>query len=223
MGTADAGAGVSSTCSQWTLSTGSGRYGTGAIGPGWSDYSTLSCSLPTSLLCFEQDTAPPPSPEGPSKRIFVTSQQFPGSFGGQTQADLNCANAAADGGKPGVWVAWLSTSTSSALSRISDGGVWYQESLDGGLLRTFNNRWNLATAPLVTLRYDERGQRQIATGFWTGTLPGGTASTRTCQNWTSALATETGMQGTGGSASSSWTQYGDTFCDHQLSLLCIEQ
>ena len=221
-GTSDGGTGLGPSCNQWTvMSSGGGIYGTGDPGPSWSHYSILSCGLRSSLLCFEQDTVPLPPPEGSVKRIFVTSQQFAGSFGGLSQADVHCTNAAADGGMTGVWKAWLSTSTVSALSRISDAGTWYQESTDAGLLRTFNNRCNLATAPLVAVRYDEHGQAQSTTDFWTGTHSGGAGTVSTCQNWTSALSTEFGTEGRG--AGNYWTEYTAQFCNRQASLLCLEQ
>ena len=60
-----------------------------------------------------------PSPTPAPKRVFVTSTTYKGNLGGLAGADAKCqtrANAASLGG---TWKAWLSDSTTSAASRLT--------------------------------------------------------------------------------------------------------
>ena len=63
----------------------------------------------------------PPIPTG-HNIVFVTSIEYDGNLGGLGGADAACQSRAAFAGLPGTYVAWLSTPTVSAHSRIQGRG-----------------------------------------------------------------------------------------------------
>jgi hypothetical protein len=165
-----------------------------------------------------------------SMRVFITSTAYTGNLAaagqasdGLSGADALCNRAAQASLKGGTWKAWLSTSSSSALSRIQDVGPWYQELADGSVVRTFNNKANLSTAPLVPLAYDENGAQLYGVEYWTGTATGGGVSGNTCGAFTSASSSGWGTTGTSGQPTAGWTDSSSRYCDEAARLLCFEQ
>lgn len=158
------------------------------------------------------------------KRLFVTSTKYPGNLGGLTGADQKCLTAAQAANLGGSWKAWLSDSSNDALDRITDVGPWYvreQSGIQSFLRLVFNNKANLATTPIGSLTYDERGVSNSNDFFWTGTLTGGVKSAQTCVNWTSSMMTDSA--GVGSGSGTGWTQQGTFGCATPRSILCIEQ
>jgi|GEM_PF-1819853 len=215
-----------STCGSWTSISSGGTYGAaGSTNTAWtaSSNGSTSCSSNLSLLCFEETHLPAPTPvPATRKRLFITSVTQTGSFGGLAQADALCNTAAQAGNKGGTWKAWLSDSSTNALSRIADVGPWVQERPDGGTILTFNNKANLSTTPLAGISLDEQGRVLTNSFYWTGTNGGGTTGS-TCGSWTSSSSG--GTYGSAGSTSTNWTanSNGSTSCTSSLSLLCFEQ
>lgn len=168
------------------------------------------------------------------KRVFVTSGSYDGNLavagGGATGvqgADNLCQLASDAAGLGGRFKAWISDSRTGALSRIEDVGPWYLTSRPGST-KAFNNKANLATAPMTTIVYDENGNTiptpRFDTGtVWTGTSGGGVASGKSCANWSSAAAD---AQGTAGDphVATRWTAYSSALdCPARARLYCIEQ
>ena len=143
---------------------------------------------------------------------------------GTAGADALCTLAAQAALKGGTWKAWVSSSSQSALSRMGDVGPWYQQQADGGFVRTFNNKANLATAPLVGLFVDENGQDLGSVEYWTGTAAGGTPYSSNCANFSSTSGSPSyGTTGYSGATSSDWTEGGTVYCYETAHLLCFEQ
>lgn len=159
------------------------------------------------------------------KRVFVASTQHDGNFGGLTGADAFCtsaANAAHLGGGP--WVAWLSSSTTNAIDRITGDGPW--KLVDGTAV--FANKAALAMPPSVAIDLDEHGaQPGGADNMWTGTLANGTASAYTCMDWTSTSSNDAGSTGMRVNADATWTDSGAGYsllCSNaQPRIYCFEQ
>jgi hypothetical protein len=116
-------------------------------------------------------------------------------------------------------VAFLSTTTESALARIGDGPWWVGSSRLG-------TPADLASSTLgISLNRSSRGS-VFATGeyVWTGTASGGTvAAGQTCADWTSKLNTVTGQLGQIGYSLEKWTASTIDTCDHEGHLYCFER
>jgi hypothetical protein len=98
----------------------------------------------------------------PANFAFVTSTSVvPGAIGGLAQADQLCQQRATAGGLAGSYVAWLSTSTTSAVSRISGARGWIRP--DG---REFADSIEelLLGKMFSPLRVDELGRDVTANG-----------------------------------------------------------
>jgi hypothetical protein len=149
-----------------------------------------------------------PKDSGPSvKRVFtlVTAAKITGDIktaGGKADAlasaDALCTNAAATAMLgSGPWKAWLSTTATSALSRISDVGPWY---LVDGTTMAFANKAALSGPAKVDgekwLNQDGKPNGLFSLRIWTGTTTSGSSATENCMDWTSALATKKGSCGT---------------------------
>ncbi|MFO0599900.1 MAG: DUF1554 domain-containing protein [Myxococcaceae bacterium] len=226
-GTAVGGASSGSTCNDWTTASSAavGTYGDGsASSPSWTAFSTTGCDQVLPLICLEQSHSPLPPTPGAPKAVFITSLTFTGNLGGLAGADQKCATAAAAANLPGTFKAWLSSGSTSALSRFTVEGPWEQRSqLDGNIL-TFRNRANLQTTPLAQLTVNEQGSSsQFTTYVWTGTAAGGASSGNDCNGWTSASSAGVGSYGDGSARSTNWTAFSTTGCDQPLALLCIQQ
>ncbi|MFL5321038.1 MAG: hypothetical protein ACJ790_15370, partial [Myxococcaceae bacterium] len=99
------------------------------------------------------------------KRVFVTSVQYPATFGGLAKADEACMLAVSAAGLGGNWKAWLSDSNTDAIDRISDVGPWYLvfisavQSGDLPPYKVFNNKANLKTTPLLGINFSEKADK----------------------------------------------------------------
>lgn len=152
------------------------------------------------------------------KRAFLTSvaylandlQGAPGK-----PADL-CTALAADAGIGGAWEGWISSASSSAITRI-DRGVEYV-SLDGQ--RLFRSAAQLQDAGPQHLDHGievtERCLPVLASGdpakgreVWTGTLARGLAidgGVSTCDGWTASIPTSFGIIGQAGATDARWSE-----------------
>ncbi len=183
-------------------------------------------SSPDAPVTADASVDAPPS-SGPAMSFFISSRGIAagGDFrrtaadaDGLAGADEFCRTlaAAADpaqGSKP--WRAYLSTSTVNAKDRIGK-GPWYNQKLVmvagsvADLLDPTKNQINKANGldekgQLVPGRGDTPNQHDILTG----TLANGTASTATCNNWTSSNASTATVghhdRGGGGADPTSWS------------------
>jgi hypothetical protein len=181
--------------------------------------------LLASCMFRPDDQEEPPAPA--TKRVFVTRGTYTGALAsyvearsGLEAADLICQLRAKAADLGGTWVAWLSSSTSDAIERVTDLGPWTM--LDGQV--AFEDRSQLFGEPLVPLDVDERGEvleeyALPSVYVWTGTRAGGLRHADTCGDWT-----VTSGQGHFGrrSWSFAWTDDGSTSCDRQYRLVCLE-
>ena len=170
---------------------------------------------------------------GTGLRVFGTSIAYQSdlkTLGGGTTgldgADRLCNQAAQAANKGGVWVAWLSTDTVNALSRVTAAGPWSQQKPNGELVRTFNNKANLGTGPLTPIVLDENGTDLTLGGtvtgitYWTGTRIGGVNSTFNCGGWETTADSCTFGRPTSGN----WTDDGRSQGNAMIrALMCFEQ
>ena len=170
-----------------------------------------------------------------SRRVFVTSVEYPGNMGGLAGADSHCQERADIAGLGGTWKAWLSDSNENAKDRLThpDGNL---VRVDGVIVAT---DWDSLVSgwPVNAPEIDEFGQQKPYVGNggtggcgwaggyffhpWTATNNGGTLDGATCNDWTSTSGT--GRVGLGGYSLSQWTTWCDFPCDWEQPLYCFEQ
>lgn len=161
----------------------------------------------------------PGVPCGPSNinRAFVTSTTHVlGALGGLAGADAICNQRAAAAGLDGTYVAWLSSSTATAASRLANASGWVRT--DGKPFA--KSRGDLLAGRLLyPLELDETGTRLLvpAEDRLLGTGDGSVSST--CGDWASldgdvmaGLFTRVGRR---------WTQAGVKGCKTPSRLYCL--
>jgi hypothetical protein len=155
--------------------------------------------------------------------VFVTSATYNGKLGGLAGADAICNALAKDAGLGAGFVAWLSTASVNASSRLGAARGWVRT--DG---KPFADTVADLTAgkTLYPLTRDELGAETPNAMVWTGTGGNGTATTDRCSDWTddgSAVgATQLGRYGTTRGGKSVWTNDSTARCDTELPLYCFQ-
>jgi len=133
------------------------------------------------------------------KRVFVTSTIYDGNLGGLAGADAKCAARAAAAGLSGTYKAWLSSSTTSAASRLTHATVPYKRT-DGV---TIANNWTDLTDGAIAepISRDEFGHVLSSAGsVWTGTADDGSSkgsfgTNDFCCDWTCNVSTRSAVVG----------------------------
>jgi hypothetical protein len=190
-------------CSDWTSTADTnvliGLPDSGA--GGWSGGAGASCGSQYALLCFGTDAtrAVAPAPSA-GRRAFVSAGLRNGGVG-LAALDALCASEAAAAGLGGTFKALVATTTASAVSRFDlQGAPWVRT--DG--VPVVAGAADLATGTFVAPIEVLADGASHATSLtmqgrlaWTGasgpTWAG--AATTTCEDWTSAAATSTGIAG----------------------------
>lgn len=149
-------------------------------------------------------------------RVFISSISVLGSFGGLGVADAKCAKLAADQGLVGVYKAWLSNVVADALLRIGGTGPWYR--MDGTTV-VFSSRTSFPLGPAFPILYNEKGGLVLGAPVWTGTLPSGSASSTTCENWTAGGGD--GTIGESDKVGATWTEARVAPCSTQAHFICL--
>ena len=148
----------------------------------------------------------------PGSRWFVTDGEYRPAFGdfrSVPEADEICQDEAQDAGRPGTWIAWMSTEAAPARARLrgvsapfyrSDGDV-FAESLES------------------LLRFGpENGLQSSSSTIWTGTDNQG-RTRETCSDW--RINTEPATYGWGRGSTWSARSFGLS-CSNRGALMCVE-
>jgi CUB/sushi domain-containing protein len=182
---------------------------------------TPSCSFAlTQDTTLTADFSPPPN------YMFTTSTlQGPGSLGGLAGADALCATLAANAYLSGKYVAWLSSTTVSAPSRLGNASGWIRT--DGKPVLNYvtdivNNKF------FYPPRLDELGRDLgVDPVVMTSTNPDGTPATSnpyygTCGDFTSIVDDGHLVEGGFASANSyKFTMYAYIGCSQSVRLYCF--
>ncbi|HEY1818182.1 MAG TPA: hypothetical protein VGG74_37825 [Kofleriaceae bacterium] len=170
----------------------------------------------TCIACYVE-----PSPPILTNFAFVTSQTIPiSSITSFEVADDFCTASAAAAHLPGHYVAWLSSTTTSAVSRLGSARGWVRP--DG---KPFADRASdLAIGRMFyPLRLDENGDdlvsvTALSAPVATGTNPDGTAGLN-CSDFTDSG----GMIDVGfvDATTAVWTAYTSSPCTSELRLYCL--
>lgn len=155
------------------------------------------------------------------KRVFLSSTTSNGALSGLSGADTRCQNLANAASLGGTFKAWLSDSTTSAASRMTQFSSYYVM-LNG--TRIANNWADLTDGTIANrITLTETGTTPGGV-VWTNTsTSGGISGTRHCTNWTIGTSAQTGFEGSTTYADYSWTA--DTYnnCNQLKRLYCFEQ
>jgi hypothetical protein len=167
-----------------------------------------------------------------ARRVFVTSSTFQATLGGLAGADSTCNTLAQGAGLTGTYVAWLSTGSVAASSRVSqvggpfvlrDGAVVASDwaGLTSGNLAHIINENESGVMPSTSATACAH-----ADAVWTNTSIGGGSATASgdCMGWTSSDPSLSSYIGTWQGGGISWTAGGVcNGCAQQARLYCIEQ
>jgi hypothetical protein len=163
--------------------------------------------------------APAPDAANPANVMFVTSQ--PVLISGLTAADNTCNALATQAGRPGTYVAWVSTNMVNARDRLGSASGWVRT--DG---MPFADTVDDLVAGTIYYppRLDERGS-DVGAGVLvaTGTQADGTDYSGTdCGDLTGGAGFPIGV-GVTGAGKPEWTFANQTAdCGSALSLYCFE-
>ncbi len=160
------------------------------------------------------------------RRVFVTSEIIaPQNISSPPDADAVCGQVATNAGLSGSWLAWISTSVTSASQRLEHATTPYRL-IDGTLVAA---NWTELTSGTLQHPIDtsEHGQQVAQQYVITGTLSNGEVNpNNTCNDWSgqsNALTTQMGLT----SSASQWSntdQSSAQTCDGGLGGLdCFEQ
>lgn len=234
-GTQKTGAADADTCLGWTsASTGdSGMQGHSQMSAGgWTQTSSIECSFPRRLLCFEPGASEPfVLGWSPAALAFASSVSGVGKLGSWPQAggaqgiaagDAICKNlaAAAHLPAPESFVAWLSDGGHDARDRVT---------LDASFRRVdhypiANSRADLLDGVAVnSLHVDEHGSyANTYHSVYTGTFADGTRTSDHCFGWTENSPVFSGTFGGAGLARSfRWTEGFLYTCNVNRRIYCF--
>ena len=127
--------------------------------------------------------------------VFATSNFIPANLGGLGAYDIACNGVASDAGinngANNAYVAWMSTPTFSASTRLTATGSF--ERVDGTLFAA--SKMSLLSGQVrAAPNLDELGRLVIGDSFWTGTTGAGAANGQDCAGWTEAFLPDGGIR-----------------------------
>ena len=163
-----------------------------------------------------------------SRLVFVTSSNHhTGNLGGLAGADAICQALAGAAALPGTFTAWLSTTTTSAASRLTHSTLPYRL-VDGTLVAS---DWTDLTDGSLGVPIDETesGASNGSPFVWTNTSVNGNAQGYDCGGWTSSSQSNLGEVGNANAANAFWTNRAPEYCDGSLfgsiptALYCYQQ
>lgn len=167
-----------------------------------------------------------PRTGGKTIRAFVTNQSFDPNFSDLGGADNVCQSIADGASLGGDWVAWLSTDSKSAISKLTLDGSEDFTRIDQQVIA--NNVSDLLDGSLdLPLNIDQQGNLvsgTVGAYVWTGTSNNGlNRPNLNCVNWTSSSAGDSG--GVGELTTSGWTEANSSSlsCIQQAKLYCFEK
>lgn len=203
-------------------STPSGPTGTATVTP-----SPTLTPTPTSVTPTPTISPTPTATATPElNRVFVTSTLQNGNLGGLAGADAICAARATAASLPGTYVAWLSTDTVDAVSRLGSARGFVR--VDG---KPFANTVAdmLANRIFNPLRISETGADVTAGEFpevpavtvYTGTLSSGqVAAGFNCSNFTDTSGNA--RRGAAAGGPEAWTARQNSNCSSARRLYCFQ-
>lgn len=183
--------------------------------------SDATADAPTASQPDASPDAGPDAATGTPNIIFVSSQTFNGAMGGAAGADAQCQALAQGADLGGTFIAYISTSTASAASRVQNARGWVRTDgkpvADLASQLTAGNLW-------YPVYLDEHGAPVAPTALtYTGSNADGTTSpSYTCSDWTSSSATTKGECGEPAAGFSQWSGGPLNACNQAFHLYCLQ-
>jgi hypothetical protein len=215
-------------CTSYTSSAGSAYVGyatAGAFYWAYKELDSVGCSDQQHLYCFRTDLAATVTmPTTSARHIFVSSTAFVPSPAGLGGADLQCQADAKAAGLANymTYVAFLATSTTPAINRVSLSGAPWKRTDEVLVVATPGD---LATGNLLApIDLAADGITYESPQMWTGGVDPMTAGTATCNDWKSSLPTVNGQFGyPHATIVPDWFNSGTLTCDNAYGwIMCIE-
>lgn len=151
-----------------------------------------------------------------ANRVFAASGPLSGNLGGLEGADATCRSRAESAGLPGTFIAFLSTSTTDAIGRLSGSRGW--ERVDGKpVVDTIEDL--MAEKQYYPIDLDEQGQ-PLTFAVATGSHSTGLRDVANCTDWTST--TDSATFGSPTSSSGASIRFGYTSCSVDMTVYCFE-
>lgn len=142
---------------------------------------------------------------------FVTSTEQPTNLGSPAAYDTVCNDLATaagiNDGNGTAFVAWMSSATSNATTRLGLAAGWVR--MDGRVVALTRNNLMVDQKVLNPVRFAETGEDLGDTNLITGTLVNGTVAAAHCNNWTGSGTAQLG-NGMGGPGA--WSDGGTGSC-----------
>lgn len=152
------------------------------------------------------------------KCVFVTGGVSTSNLGGLSGADATCRAVAGSAGLPGTYVAWLSDSTTNAITRVTSNGPFATP--DGDVVAS--SLVDLTDGSLnAPIEKNEYGTAVPLREVWTGTNATGERDGSSCCNWTGCA--DSAWVGLNTHADSGWSEAFLQFCDRNISLYCVQE
>jgi len=175
------------------------------------------------------------------KTVFITSESYTGSLGGLEGADAICQLHADAAGLKGEYIAFLSTSTTNAVQRLTptlgpyvlvDGSIVVKNFAE--LFATTPYGADLSTYQFLAqpIALDEWGDSHIFDAVWTGTSVNGVVADANCDDWMEGGVSGGGLVGrladveAGGPLGGkdrTWTEYKSDSCARPSALYCFQK
>jgi hypothetical protein len=218
----------------YTSQTGSAYIGMAAAGSGYWSYNELDssgCMNQQHLYCFRTDLAPAGAPVGitvppvtSARRIFVTDFAFTPTALGLAAADKQCQADATYYALPNAanFVAFLATSTKSAISRVNLAGPPWKRTDEVLIVSTAADLGAGNLISPIDLAGD--GATYKNPQMWTGMMDPNQPGTNTCKDWTSNSVNDKGTMGYPNAAvTPDWYNSFQLTCDNMYAwVMCIE-
>ncbi len=187
------------------------------------------------------DTDRPPLDAGSPplvKRVFVTTDPYPGMFGAgtldaQDEADALCAASAraGGGGLGSTWRAYVSLPSRAAVTRLPLNAEWHLPAITGGPGDlVFASRDKIVDGPLTPINVNVVGVAipviiplpptpPDPIYVWTGTNATTTPNGSNCSSWTAAGQA---LCGNASAKDATWTASTQCNCEKGARLYCFE-
>lgn len=192
-----------------------GIAATGSWFSGWTGPcgGNFECTIPiTGDLTVDAELLPTPN------RVFVTSAEYRGDFGGIAAADAECELAATSANLEGTFIAYLGSSTENPIDRLAGSRGWIRT--DGAPVADLP--FSFASGPLIfPNRLDEHGTDMKSVPVFTGARSGAGGGNN-CTDWTTidpAINADASRSSWGSLLALS---YSTDPCDGYHHLMCVE-
>lgn len=194
--------------------------GSGAYFSGWAG----DCAGPfrdCTLSVTAPRTATATFPAMTHNLVFVSGATFAANFGSALAYDTQCNLLATAAGINSVaataYVAWISSSTLSASTRLGTARGWVQ--VDGSPFTDTKSSLIASNKVFGAIDLDETGARHSSELVTTGTEWTGNAATQTCSDWTTTSGSAALGETAGGPVA--WTHLLNGPCSVPRRIYCL--